>query len=81
MRILDEDRDTTVDNVLILFTKEEAIQLISSLEDLIADETKGNHHHINNNDYSKELTIALYNEKNIDDWFSERCKRLIQYDK
>ena len=81
MRILDEDRDKALKNILLLLTKQEAVQLISDLEDLVNDDTKGNHSHINNEDYSKEITRALYEENNIDDFFSERCKKLIKYDK
>ncbi|MBE7031644.1 MAG: hypothetical protein E7401_01620 [Ruminococcaceae bacterium] len=81
MRILDEDRDKALKNILLLFTKQEAEQLISDLEDLVNDDTRGNHFHINNEDYSKEITVALYDENNIDDFFSERCKELIKYDK
>lgn len=81
MRILNEDNDKVVNNVLLLLTKQEAIQFVSDLNDLINDDDMDNHHHINNDDYSKEITIALYDENNISDFFSERCKKLIQYDK
>ena len=35
MRILDEDRDKALKNILLLLTKQEAVQLISDLEDLV----------------------------------------------
>ncbi|MBE7034163.1 MAG: hypothetical protein E7406_08070 [Ruminococcaceae bacterium] len=81
MRILDEDRNKALNNITLLLTKEEAMQILSDLDDLVNGDTKGDHYHINNNDFSKEITVALYDENKIDDFFSKRYEKLIKYDK
>ena len=41
MRILNEDNDKVVNNVLLLLTKQEALQFVSDLNDLINDDNMG----------------------------------------
>ena len=76
MRILDETSGKSINNLVLLFKKTEAIQLIGYLEALVSDETNNEHYHLNNDDYSKEITIALYDTNTINN-FSDRYKRLI----
>jgi len=75
MRLLDNDSDKSFDQVTIYLTKLEAKELVDSLENLI-NKPKGNHHHISSNDYKKEITVCIYDEKTLEG-FSERSKKLI----
>ena len=78
MRLLDSDSDKSLDRVVIYLTKLEAKELIDSLESLL-DSPLGNHNHISSNDYKKEVTVCIYDEKFLED-FSERSKKLILED-
>lgn len=79
MRMLDDDRDIKVDNISIFLTKDEALQMIGYLEDLI--ENPDNHHaHLSSEDYQKEITMCVYDQKNIDS-FHPRARKLIIEDK
>ena len=80
MRILDEKTNNSISNLTILLEKDEAVQLIGYLEDLILEKTPNEHCHLNNADYSKEITIALYEKYNVEG-FSDRYKSLIMNDK
>ncbi len=80
MRILDEKIDTSIDTVTILLTLDEANELIDGLSDLINTTKTDSHVHVSNHDFSKEITIALYNDNNINS-FSERYRKLIKEDK
>lgn len=79
MRIYCEDSDSSVDEVLLLLTASEAKEMISSLKSLI-QKPEGNHHHIANEEYTKEVTLAIYDPEKIDPTFAERIKRLIRED-
>jgi len=65
--------------VTLLLKKGEAIELLGCLEALISKGAGDEHHHLNNADYSKEITIALYDDSNLD-CFSDRYKLLITKD-
>lgn len=75
MRILDQTHDTVSDNTLLLLTITEASELKDALEDILQSEELGIHSHINDLDYSHELTVALYSE-DTDKIFSQRIKSL-----
>ena len=79
MRILDEKTNKSVSNLTVLLEKSEAIQLIGYLEELILERTTGEHYHLNNADYTKEITVALYSDDSIEG-FSDRYKLLIATD-
>ena len=78
MRLLDETTDKSINNLTLLLKKTEAIQLIGYLE-LLTKEDPNGHYHLNNEDYSKEITLALYDDGNITE-FSNRYKSLITED-
>ncbi|MFT4552842.1 MAG: hypothetical protein ACI9S8_001474 [Chlamydiales bacterium] len=79
MRILDEDNDKKIDNVSIFLTRDEALQMIGYLEDLVGN--PGNHHaHLSSEDYQKEITLCVYGQQNIES-FHPRAKKLIIEDK
>jgi hypothetical protein len=50
------------------------------LEELVAGEVQNEHYHLNNDDYSKEITVALYENDNLSG-FSDRYKLLIEENK
>jgi hypothetical protein len=79
MRILNEDSNKSMKNALLLLTVQEASELRDDLERLISQKVFNDHSHINDSDYEHELTIALYNHDNIEE-FNERTKTLISHD-
>jgi hypothetical protein len=78
LRILDEDSDKRIDNVCIFLTKDEAVELRDDLNQLL-DNPKLHHTHLSNADYQKEITICLYNEKDLQG-FHPRAIKLIKED-
>ena len=80
MRILNNDTNKILNDILIVLTKSELIELSGYLEELL-NSTPGDveHFHLNNHDYSKEITISLYDESNLSK-FDERIKKLILKD-
>ena len=78
MRILDQESDKKLDNIIIFFTKEEAIQLKSYLNQLL-DKPELHHSHLSSADYQKEITVCVYREDNISS-FDDRSKKLILHD-
>jgi len=79
LRILDDKSDKALDVVSIFLTTEEAKQLQSYLDQLLAN-PKMNHVHLSSNDYQKEITICLYDEKDLEA-FHPRAIKLIKDDK
>ena len=79
MRMLDEATNKSISNLTLLLEKEEAVQLLGYLEELLSEEGKHAHYHLNTVDYSKELTIALYDKGELDS-FSDRYQMLIMHD-
>lgn len=61
MRILNEDNGKAIDRALLCLTREEALELMSSLKEVL-EKPESYHSHIPSNDYKKELTICLYDE-------------------
>jgi hypothetical protein len=78
--MLDETSNQSIGNLTLLLEKAEAIQLIGYLEDLVSEESPNEHFHLNDAEYTKEITIALYEDKRLDG-FSDRYKLLITEDK
>ena len=78
MRILDEKSDKKLDTVSIFLTEEEAVQLQGYLEQLI-DKPKLQHAHLFSEDYKKEITVCIYDEKDLEG-FHPRSIKLIEKD-
>lgn len=76
MRILDEERDHSVDRATLLLTRIEAQELMDSLQSLLAN-GKGQHAHVPSEDYQKEMTVAIYDPSRTDG-FNLRCQKLIR---
>jgi hypothetical protein len=79
MRILDVMSNKSIKEVTLLLEKDEAFQLIGYLKALVLEGAENDHYHLNSSDYSKEITIALYDEADING-FSDRYKLLITKD-
>lgn len=79
MRILDDESDKKLDNVSIFLTKEEAMQLRGYLNQLLDNPTL-QHSHLSSSDYQKEITVCLYDEKNLRN-FNQRSIKLIKEEK
>lgn len=80
MRMMNERTNESIDNLTLLLKKEEAIQLIGYLESLVSNDIMADHCHLNDSDYKKEITIALYDDYSTK-IFTERIKELIVHDK
>ena len=82
MRILDNDSDKAMSNILILLTQKEAKIVVGYLEQMLENkERDGDHSHINDDSYQHEITVAIYDEKNYDNNdFHPRVIKLIQDD-
>lgn len=77
MRILNEDNDKSIDHVLLCLTREEVLELMSSLKEVL-EKPESYHSHIPSNDNKKELTICMYDEGSLNSGFSDRVKELIK---
>jgi hypothetical protein len=78
MRILDEETDRSLNRATLYLTIAEASELRDSLDALIGD-CLGRHEHIPSSDYSKEVTVCIYDMNDLND-FNERSKQLITQD-
>ena len=78
MRLLNEDTDTAFSRLTLLLTRAEASELRDSLESILASEHR--HEHVANDDYTKEISVALYDSTNPDS-FNVRTRRLIEEDR
>jgi hypothetical protein len=79
MRILDQIDDKSLKDVLLLLTPDEAKELRDELERLILNKKVNDHGHINDINYSKEITISLYQD-NLIGGFNKRIQKLITDD-
>lgn len=78
MRIHNLDEDSSLNQVGILLTLHEARELRDKLDALI-DAPSPEHVHIDDVDYRKEISIALYDVANLSG-FSPRVRKLIEED-
>jgi hypothetical protein len=79
LRILDDESDRKLDSVSIFLTKEEATQLRGYLNQLL-DNPALQHSHLSSVDCQKEITVCLYDEKNLDN-LNQRSIKLIKEDR
>lgn len=78
MRILDRDGDHKLDRILLCLTLNEAKELRESLKALI-DKPTGNHAHIPDEGFEKEVTVCIYGGSL--DGFDKRTRDLIELDR
>lgn len=74
MRIYNQDKDETISNVMLCLTKDEAIELMDSLKNIL--QIKNGHEHINDEEYSHEITIFIYDMKKMKS-YNDRVKKVI----
>jgi hypothetical protein len=79
MKILNGQSDKSVNEITLLLTQKEALELKDALEELLQN-ALGNHAHISDYDNDKELTVSIYGTSTLDKSFSERIRRLINTD-
>lgn len=78
MKILHKKEKKILKSVSLFFTKEEALQLISYLDDLIKNPSH-QHSHLESDDYANEMTVWLYDKENFKD-LPPKVKKLIEED-
>ena len=64
MRMLNDESDTKLDMVSIYLTKKEALQLRGYLNQLI-EKPELNHVPFSSEDFKKEMTVCIYDEKDL----------------
>jgi len=78
MRILDEMCDSSIDHATLLLTRSEALELVDSLESLLA-KGQGQPTDVPSEDYQKQLTVAVYDPSRVNG-FNRRHQKLIRED-
>jgi hypothetical protein len=73
MRILDEVTNKSLKNITLYLTFSEATELLDSLAQIIKKPIN-NHDHISSEDYQKEITICIYDKKNLMDLMKDQKK-------
>lgn len=76
MRILDQDTDKALENVMILLEKDEAEELYEELGRLLKSSKIDDHGHIEDSDCEREITVSIYEKEKLDG-FHDRIKKLI----
>lgn len=80
MRISDDATNKNLDGITLFLTEAEAIQLKNYLEQFLKkSKDKGEHFHLSSDDYQKEITVCIYNPKNIST-LHPRAQKLILED-
>jgi hypothetical protein len=79
MRIHDSDSDKTMKNVMLFLTLSEMKELRDSLQCIINNPSVSNHSHINDESYTHEITVAIYQDGSTDG-FDNRAKIIIEKD-
>ena len=78
MRLFDERNDQALEEFTLYLERQEAEQLVSYIEQLLADPSI-HHIHLSSPDYQRELTVTIYDVNNADhlETFDVRSRRLI----
>jgi formylmethanofuran dehydrogenase subunit E-like metal-binding protein len=69
MRIIDKKNKKSLNSILIMLTPEEAIELASKVKSL--DASSGNHIHVGDINFIREVTLAIYTKDNLDSFLPE----------
>lgn len=78
MRLLDRQTSKPLKNVIIYLTLSEANELADKIGALLSRD-HDHHEHISSEDYQKEITLTIYENRPIESFF-ERSRRLILED-
>lgn len=76
MRMLDSEKETAIDNLILYLKKNEALELRDSLNQLLEKENYTMHIHVSETTFQREITVLLYDEKELNS-LNERSKKLI----
>ena len=76
MRILNSASDQPLLDIVIYLTPAEAIQMQGYLEQLLAEPDQ-HHAHLNDEDFTREVTLAVYTDQNLPE-FDARSRKLIE---
>ena len=76
MHIYDSHSDKTLEEVILYLTSEEAYELYDGLA-RIMKQPRGNHVHVNNDDYQRELTVCIYRKEDIET-FDEKSRQMLE---
>ena len=79
MRIFDQENDKALKSVILYLKLEEAKELLNDLKDAVEKNDVNFHAHVNDDEYAHEITLLIYDEKNIEP-LNERSKKLIKQD-
>jgi hypothetical protein len=74
MRIVDEENDKLIDSILIMLTEKEAEELSRKISSLKPEE--GDHIHVNDLKFKRQITVLIYNQKNLH-FYSESIRKVI----
>jgi len=74
MRIYSDDDDSVLKGVTLLLQESEARNLFYSLQDLLK-QIDNNHAHVNDESYEHEITLAVYNNQNLES-FDKRIQQV-----
>ncbi len=77
MRFLDNESDRPCSQITCYLTRVEAEELRGALEAIL--ERHSHHEHVSSKDYSKELTVCVYDLGDLSQ-FDERSRRLLRED-
>jgi hypothetical protein len=75
MRIIDEKNKRSFDSILIMLTPSEASELVSKIKSL--DSSLGEHIHVNDLQYEREITFAIYTDQNLH-LFTEEIQNILK---
>jgi hypothetical protein len=76
MYIIDDDNNTKLDSVTLLLNKVEAKQFLGYLKQLLEENPKSDHYHLESDDFQQEITICLYEHDKLDN-FSDKINKII----
>ena len=66
---------TTLSRILIILTPSESSELASKIKSI--DPNMGEHIHVDDQEYSREITIAVYTDQNLH-YFTKEIRELIK---
>ena len=77
MYILDDDTDKKLDCITIMLTRREVKELLGYAKQLLELKPSSDHYHLSSDDYQKEITICMYDPKNLNK-LNPRIQKLIK---
>jgi len=78
MRILDQDADKSINQIILYLTQLEAEELRDSIVSLLQNQSD-HHEHISSTAFKKEIIVTIYDRLPVES-FDERSKKIILTD-